>query len=98
MRLTLQHRKALFIVLLLCVTGAAQFAALVGEPEPHHSSEHCCLLCHMGPLQFLQAAPAAGPVPVFAVVWLTPAESVATAHDVQLSTSPARAPPLSTCL
>ncbi len=89
----LHHRKALLIVLLLCVTGVAQFAALAGETESHHSSDHCCLLCHMGPLHFVEASASAGLAPVFAVVWLTPAAAVATAHDVQLSASPARAPP-----
>ena len=89
----LHHRKALFIVLLLCVTGVAQFAALVGEPESHHSADHCCLLCHMGPLHFLEASASAGLAPVFAVVWLTPATDEAAAHDVQLPSSPARAPP-----
>jgi hypothetical protein len=93
MRLILQHRKALFIVLLLCVTGVAQFAALVGEPESHHTSDHCCLLCHMGPLHFLEASVSVGPAPVFAVVWLTPAADVAMVHEVQLPFSPARAPP-----
>ena len=93
MRQILHHRKALFIVLLLCVTGIAQMAALVGEPESHHSADHCCLLCHMGPLHFLQASTSTGLAPVFAVVWLTPAAEEATAHDVQLPFSPARAPP-----
>jgi hypothetical protein len=93
MRQILHHRKALFIVLLLCVTGVAQFAALVGEPESHHSADHCCLLCHMGPLHFLEASTSTGLAPVFAVVWLTPVAEEATAHDVQLPFSPARAPP-----
>jgi hypothetical protein len=93
MRQILHHRKALFIVLLLCVTGIAQMAALVGEPESHHSADHCCLLCHMGPLHFLEASTSTGLVPVFAVVWLTPAAEVATVYDVQLPSSPARAPP-----
>jgi hypothetical protein len=51
-----RHRKALLIVLLLCVTGVAQFAALVSERETHHASDHCCLLCHAGPLQFLEVS------------------------------------------
>ncbi|MGD0772344.1 MAG: hypothetical protein ABSC05_05925 [Candidatus Solibacter sp.] len=93
MRHTHRHRKALLIVLLLCVTGAAQFAALVSERETHHASDHCCLLCHAGPLQFLEVSASAGLAPVFEVVWLTPASEVATAHDVQLPASPARAPP-----
>jgi hypothetical protein len=89
----LHHRKALLIVLLLCVTGVAQFAALVGEPESHHSADHCCVLCHMGPLHFLGVSASAGLAPVFAVVWLTPAPEEVSAHDVQLPSSAARAPP-----
>jgi hypothetical protein len=88
-----RHRKALFIVLLLCVTGVAQFAALVAEPETHHASDHCCLRCHAGPLQFLEASASPAIAPVFEVVWLTPAAEVTTTHDVQLPASPARAPP-----
>ncbi len=89
----LYHRKALFIVLLLCVTGVAQFASLVGEPETHHASDHCCLLCHVGPLQFLEASASAAVAPVFEVVWLTPAAEASAADDVQLPAGPARAPP-----
>ena len=88
-----RHRRALLIVLLLCVTGAAQFAALVSEPETHHASDHCCLLCHAGPLQFLQVSASTGLAPVFKVVWLTPTVEAAVARDVQLPASPARAPP-----
>jgi len=93
MRSILRHRKALLIVLLLCVTGLAQFSALVSERETHHASDHCCLLCHAGPLQFLQVSASTGLAPVFEVVWLTPPTEVAAAHDVQLPASPARAPP-----
>ena len=88
-----RHRRALLIVLLLCVTGAAQFAALVSERETHHASDHCCLLCHAGPLQFLQVSASTGLAPVFEVVWLTPTIEAAVARDVQLPASPARAPP-----
>jgi hypothetical protein len=93
MRYLHQHRKALLIVLLLCVTGVAQFAALVGERETHHATDHCCRLCHTGPLQFLEARASVGPAPVFEVVWLTPAAEVAAAYDIQFAASPARAPP-----
>lgn len=88
-----RHRKALFIVLLVCAMGVAQFSALVSEPETHHASDHCCLLCHAGPLQFLEVSATSGLAPVFEVVCLAPAVEVATAHDSQLSASPARAPP-----
>ncbi len=94
MRYLYRHRKALFIVLLLCVTGVAQVAALASERETHHASDHCCLRCHVGPLQFLEASASPAIAPVFEVVWLTPAAEVATPHDVQLPASPARAPPV----
>ena len=93
MRHIYRHRKALFIVLLLCVTGVAQFAALATERETHHASDHCCLLCHVGPLQFLEVSASAALAPVFEVVWLTPGSEGAATHDVQFPTSPARAPP-----
>jgi hypothetical protein len=93
MRHIRQHRKALLIVLLLCVTGLAQFAALLGQPESHRPSDHCCLLCHVGPIPFLEASASSAIAPVFEVVWFTPATDVATTHDVLLRASAARAPP-----
>ena len=93
MRNLRHHRKALLIVLLLCVTGAAQFTALVSERETHHASDHCCLLCHVGPLQFLEASASPAIAPVFEVVWLTPAVEPPATHDALLPSSPARAPP-----
>lgn len=93
MRYVYNHRRALLILLLLCVMGVAQYAALGSERETHHASDHCCLRCHIGPLQFLGASASPDLAPVFEVVWLTPAAEVATAHDVQLPASPARAPP-----
>jgi hypothetical protein len=93
MRYLNRHRKALLIVLLLCVTGVAQFAALASEPETHHASDHCCLRCHVGPLPFLEASAQAAVAPVFEVVWLTPAPEAQAPDDAQLPASPARAPP-----
>jgi hypothetical protein len=90
-----RHRKALFIVLLLCVTGVAQYGAMLAEPESHHASDHCCRLCHAGPLQFLQSSASAGLAPFFEVAWLAPAVELAPLHDVRLSASAARAPPAS---
>jgi hypothetical protein len=87
------HWKALLIVLLLCVTGVAQFSALISEPESHHASDHCCLRCHFGPLPFLEASGSSAIAPVFEVVWLTPTADVTAAHDAHLPASPARAPP-----
>jgi hypothetical protein len=88
------HRKALLVVLLLLVTGMAQFASIVGQPETHRSSDHCCLLCHVGPLPFLEASATAAVSPVFEIAWLTPAADVAATHDFLLPSSAARAPPI----
>ncbi|HEY1497557.1 MAG TPA: hypothetical protein VGF49_23525 [Candidatus Solibacter sp.] len=94
MRYLNRHRKALLIVLLLCVTAVAQVAALASEPETHHASDHCCLRCHVGPLPFLEASAKSAVAPVFEVVWLAPAPEAAVPHDVQLPASSARAPPV----
>jgi hypothetical protein len=93
MRYVYHHRKALLIVLLLCVTGIAQYSALGSERESHHASDHCCLRCHIGPLQFLGTTASPAIAPVFEVVWLTPAVEVATTQDFGPPATPARAPP-----
>jgi hypothetical protein len=86
-------RRLLAVLLLLCVTILAQSSALSAQSEPHHSPDHCCLLCHVGPLPFLQTSVSAALAPVFQVVWLAPAAGFEAASDVRLVTSPSRAPP-----
>src|SRR5450755_2810758 len=36
-----------------------QSLALASQEESHHATDHCCLLCHAGPLPFLQTTVAA---------------------------------------
>jgi len=55
----------------------AQSAAFESANEQHHSQDHCCTLCHVGPLQFLEASASAAVAPIFEVVWLTPAAETA---------------------
>jgi hypothetical protein len=86
--------RLLIILLLLCVTVVAQSSALAAQSESHHSPDHCCLLCHVGPLPFLQASVAASFAPVFQVVWLAPPAQFETTSDVLVVPSPSRAPPL----
>jgi hypothetical protein len=86
-------RKLPVIVLLLCVTVLAQSSALSAQSESHHSPDHCCLLCHVGPLPFLQTSVAAVWAPVFQVVWLAPQAQFETTSDILVVPSPSRAPP-----
>jgi hypothetical protein len=93
MRYLHRHRKALFIVLLLCVTSAAQIAALASEQETHHGSDHCCRLCHIGPIPILPAAAAAVIAPIFSAVWVAPSSGPGAPREVLLPSAPSRAPP-----
>jgi hypothetical protein len=85
--------RLLVILLLLCVTLMAQSSALSAESESHHSTDHCCLLCHVGPLPFLQTSVSAALAPLFRVVWLAPPAHFETVSDVLLVPGSSRAPP-----
>jgi hypothetical protein len=86
-------RRLLVVLILLCVTILAQSSALSAQSQPHHSPDHCCLLCHVGPLPFLQTSVSALLAPVFQVVWLAPPAYFETTSDVRLVPSSSRAPP-----
>jgi hypothetical protein len=71
----------------------AQSSALALEHQAHHSRDHCCLLCHSGPLPFLQTSVSAAADPSLPVVWMASADEFQGVHDVLISTSSSRAPP-----
>jgi hypothetical protein len=77
----------------VCLTLLGQSFALASQQESHHASDHCCLLCHVGPLPFLQVTVAAAVTPVFRVAWLAPTPEFETAYQVLLSASSSRGPP-----
>jgi len=79
---------------MLCALTAAQFSAAALENDHHHSSDHCCALCHVG-LPFLQPAAVASATPSLSSVWLTPLGDQDTAHQVLLAQASSRAPPAS---
>jgi hypothetical protein len=93
MRHLYRQRKALFIVLLLCVTGLAQLGAQLAEPETHHASDHCCRLCHIGPIPILPSAAVAVVAPIFSAVWVAPPSGPSAPREVLLPAAPSRAPP-----
>jgi hypothetical protein len=78
------------VLLLLCGTVAAQCHGL---GDAHQANQHCCLLCHFGPLPLMQAAAPAAPAPLISVAWLEPIPAFEPAGDVLLATGSSRAPP-----
>jgi len=83
------------IVLLLCAFFA-QSSAFESEHQQHNSSQHCCLLCHIGPLPFVQAGAIATAEPLVAIAWLPPSDPRHRKHDVLPSSDSSRAPPAPT--
>lgn len=86
-------RRLWIVLLLLCVTVLAQSSALSAQSESHHSPDHCCLLCHVGPLPFLQTSVSASLAPVFQVVWMAPPAHIEATPDVLVVPRASRAPP-----
>jgi len=82
------------ILVLVCLTLLGQNLAIAGQQESHHGSDHCCLLCHAGPLPFLQTVIAGRQAPVFAVAWLAPLPDFSPAVQPLLLTISSRGPPV----
>src|SRR5579863_4946286 len=85
--------RTLLVLLLVCLTLSGQSFALASQEESHHASDHCCLLCHVGPLLFLQTTVTAAVTPIFVVAWLSPAPHFEPTHQVPLFASSSRGPP-----
>jgi hypothetical protein len=86
----------LWLALILSLTLYAQAAALDPQHEAHEQPDHCCLLCHVGPLSLLYS-PAPAPVsPNFELAWLIQVPDFAPSHDILSTARSSRAPPLST--
>jgi hypothetical protein len=81
------------VLLLLCGMVAAQSQALTAANEVHQATQHCCLLCHFGPLPLVRAAAPTAPAPLLSVAWLEADPGFESIHDVFLATSSSRAPP-----
>jgi hypothetical protein len=79
--------------LLLCLVLVAQSAGFASANQQHHSEDHCCLLCHVGPLPFLNTSVSALAVPVFCMVWMEATPDFIPTHEVLLATSSSRGPP-----
>jgi hypothetical protein len=85
--------RTLTILFLLCLTVWAQSASLAALHDQQHSTNHCCLLCHVGPVPFLQTVGTFAVAPVQPVGWLAPQPVFQAVHDVLRPARSSRAPP-----
>jgi hypothetical protein len=85
--------RTILVVLFLLAVVCAQGASLAFE-HPHDSG-HCCQLCHLGPLPFLQPVPVATIAPVMALAWFQILPDSDTIHETLLAAASSRAPPSS---
>jgi len=86
-------RRVVLVVVLMCAIVSAQAVSLVTEQFHEHSSQHCCALCHAGPLPFVQPSLSAVLRPVLSVAWLEPSSDLDATHEVLLASGSSRAPP-----
>jgi uncharacterized membrane protein len=84
--------RSLLVLVLLYAMVCAQTALLSSE-HSHNSSQHCCGLCHVGPIPFLQPVVAAVLAPIVALAWLASASDRDSPHEVLLTAGSSRAPP-----
>jgi hypothetical protein len=92
----MRSRAAARIPLLLLLLGAilcAQTASVVSGHFHQHSSQHCCGLCHAGPLPFLQPSASAALAPLFAPTWLEVPDLPGAPREALLTAGSSRAPP-----
>lgn len=92
----MRHRligRILGIIVLLCAVASAQAVSLAEIHSHHHSSTHCCGLCHAGPLAFVPSSFDAAALPALAVMGLAFAEDSAGARDLLAAAASSRAPP-----
>ena len=83
--------RLLIVVLMACAFATAQFS-IAFENDHHHSSQHCCALCHAG-LPFLQPAVSSAVPPVLSMVWMASFVNQDPTHQVLLAQASSRAPP-----
>jgi hypothetical protein len=84
--------RSSLVLLLLYAVVCAPTASLSAE-HSHNSSQHCCGLCHVGPIPFLQPVAAAALAPIVALAWLASASDLDSPREVLLTAGSSRAPP-----
>jgi hypothetical protein len=86
--------KTLLVLLLLSLAVWTQSSAFASLSGPHHAPDHCCLLCHLGPLPFLKPAITCAVTPVFFSAGLAATPDFNPAREVPPAAASSRAPPI----
>jgi hypothetical protein len=81
------------VLLLLCAVVCAQAASLASEHFHQHASQHCCGLCHAGPLPLIQPSVTTALAPTLSVAWIEWSGSLDAPHQVLFAAGYSRAPP-----
>jgi hypothetical protein len=88
-------RRTIGLLVLLCFTILGQLCGLSAEHQEHSPTEHCCLLCHIGPHATLDAVAPVFVAPVFSRIWITPLAQSSAPRSVLVSHATSRGPPVS---
>ena len=85
--------RLLCVALVLCAVIFAQTVSLAQEHSHQHSAQHCCGLCHAGPLPFMPTSMGVSALQPSAVCWLAVADESGGALERLASIESSRAPP-----
>jgi hypothetical protein len=82
-----------WVVVVLCAVIFAQTVSLAAEHSHQHPSQHCCALCHSGPLPFVLMSVGTTVLPALAVIGLALSDDSGGAPEQLSSIESSRAPP-----
>jgi len=83
----------ILLLLLLCATVCAQSAAAASEHSHQDPSQHCCGLCHIGSLPFIQPSISEAGAPAVSIAWLEFVAPLEIIHEPPVTAGGSRAPP-----
>ena len=86
-------RTFALLVLVLWATVMAQSLALAAEEHHHSAPDHCCLLCHLGPLPALHSATPIPGIPLVGIAYRTTTEPNCPLRGAAPAATSSRAPP-----
>jgi hypothetical protein len=87
------RRSVCFALLLMLAVVCAQTAWLSTDCGHEHSSQHCCGLCHAGPMTFVAQAIFSSAAPVAPVEWVATNLGVDVPPQAFCGSGSSRAPP-----
>ena len=85
--------RILLVVLLIFGVLQAQTSSFSADNLHHHPSEHCCALCHAGPMPLVRPAPAVATAPMLPLARVEPAPESDAPRDEPVRATHSRAPP-----